>query len=64
MRFYDRFIARNNFAFNLTAIKELIEEGMRGITPSDWAKCVEYGMSGVLILYVEIYVLYTEIFMG
>ena len=63
MRFYDRFIARNNFAFNLTAIKELIEEGMRGIKPGDWAKCVEYGMSGVPILYVEIYVLYIEIFM-
>ena len=39
------FIARNNFAFNLTSIKELIEEGIRGITPGKWAKCVEHVLS-------------------
>ena len=31
MRFYDCFIARNNFAFNLTAIKELIVVSLRGM---------------------------------
>ena len=45
MRFNDCFTARNNFAFNLTAIKELIEEGIRGITPGDWVKCVERVLS-------------------
>ena len=45
MRFYDCLIARNNFAFNLTAIKELTEEGIRGITPGNWAKCVEHVLS-------------------
>ena len=44
MPFYDCFIAMNNFAFNLTAIKELIEEGIRGITPGDWAKCIEHAL--------------------
>ena len=33
MRFYDCFIARENFAFSLTAIEELIKEGIRGTTP-------------------------------
>ena len=42
MRFYDCFIARNNFAFSLTAIKELMEEGIRGTTPEYWSKCVEH----------------------
>ena len=43
--FFSGFIARKNFAFNLTAIKELIEEGIRGITPGEWAKCVEHVLS-------------------
>ena len=42
---FSGFIARKNFAFNLTAIKELIEEGIRGITPGEWAKCVEHVLS-------------------
>ena len=41
MRFYDCFIARNNIAFSLTAIKELIEE----VTPGDWVKCVKHVLS-------------------
>ena len=45
MRFYEWVIARKDFAFNLTAIKELIEEGIRGITPGDWVKCVEHVFS-------------------
>ena len=45
MRFYGYFISRNNFAFNLAAIKELIKEGIRGITPGDWAKCVKHVLS-------------------
>ena len=39
------FIAGNNFTFNLTTIKELIEVGIRGISPGDWAKCVEHVLS-------------------
>ena len=42
---FSGFIARKNFAFNLTSIKELIEEGIRGITPGNWAKCVEHVLS-------------------
>ena len=38
-------LARKNFAFNLTSIKDLIEEGIRGITPGEWAKCVEHVLS-------------------
>ena len=34
-----------NFAFNLTSIKELNEEGIIGITPGEWAKCVEHVVS-------------------
>ena len=45
MRFYDCFIATSKFAFNLTAIKELIEEGIRDITPGVWVKCVEHVLS-------------------
>ena len=35
------FHCEEKFHFHLTAIKELIEEGIRGITPGDWAKCIE-----------------------
>ena len=45
MRFYDCFIARNNFAFSLTAIKELIEESIRGTATDDWTKCVKHALS-------------------
>ena len=45
MRFYDCFIAKNDSAFNLAAIEKLIEEGIRGITHGDWAKCIEHVLS-------------------
>ena len=35
-----------------------------GLDPLKNHKAAKYGMSGVAILYVEIYVLYIEIFMG
>ena len=40
--YFSGFIARKNFAFNLTAVKELIEEGFRSITPGEWARCVDH----------------------
>ena len=40
--YFSGFIARKTFAFNLTAVKELIEEGLRGITPGEWTRCVEH----------------------
>ena len=30
---------------SLRGIKKLIEEGIAGITPGDWAKCVEHFFS-------------------
>ena len=42
---YDCFIGRNNSAYNFIAIKELIGEGVRGIAPGDWVKCVEHVLS-------------------
>ena len=33
----------------ITAIKELIEEVIRGITPGDWAKCVQPVLSEVRV---------------
>ena len=33
----------------LTTIKKLIEEGIRGITPGDWATCVEPVLSEVRV---------------
>ena len=38
-------IARKNFATNLTSIKELNKEGIRGIASGEWAKCVEHVLS-------------------
>ena len=50
MRFYDCFIAMDNFAFNLYC------QSIRGITPGDWVKCVEH------VLSVErVYILVKEI---
>ena len=40
--YFSGFIARTNFAFNLTAVKELIEKGFRAITPDEWARCVDH----------------------
>ena len=40
--YFSGFIARKNFAFDLTAVKELIEEGFRAITPGEWARCVDH----------------------
>ena len=40
-RFF-RFFPRKTFAYNLTAVKELIEEGYRAITPGEWARCVAH----------------------
>ena len=37
------------FRIHLTAIKELIEEVIRGITPGDWAKCVQPVLSEVRV---------------
>ena len=40
--YFSGFIARKNFAFNLTAVKGLIEEGFSAITPGEWARCVDH----------------------
>ena len=39
--YFSGLIARTNFAFNLTTVKELIEDGFRSITPGEWARCVD-----------------------